>query len=41
MLSILLHAVHAGGADTGWIGPFAISFLIIVVLSIDSLRSRK
>jgi hypothetical protein len=40
-LVIALHGVHAGGADVGWIGPLAVSLLIIATLAISSRRARN
>jgi hypothetical protein len=40
-MAIVLHGVHAGGADVGWIGPLGISLLIIATLAISSRRARN
>ena len=40
-LIVALHGVHAGGADGGWIGPFAMTMLILVTLALASRRAKK
>ena len=40
-LIVALHGTHAGGVDGGWIGPFAVTALILITLALASRRAKK